>query len=639
MTKTKAAKARAKAAKKEVVKAVVKAAAKAKPVGISGHGDYRPSPFRKLGGHGDYRSTLGGVGGAIGSGLGGAVGSVADGLSGIFKAITGSGDYRTKGPKKNSLWNAATFPMKMGAANAQFNGGPPRIQHREFVMPVIATGSSAFSTTPFRIQPGVRGIGSLFPWLSQVAQNFQQYRAHGIIFEFVSMSSEFSTQVGLGEISMATQYNAGNLPLATQTEVNNNEFTTIDKPSNSFIHPIELASSQSSTDIKYIRSTNSAAKFSDGGSSEDERLDDVGVFQISMNGIPTSVAAGTELGELWVMYDIELLKPIMPDIHVGTTFFASHWGYTSGGTPYAPGNGAFLDPRNSLPMVPNTGNVPTRIAMPPGYAGAFLFILVSGSTAGAVVTGPGSLTLTGPGLTPLALMPNSWNSTTNKPAPTTLTISSNTSIAIAMYTFTYDGSGVAGANFISAAPCTFSAGTGWCSTLVLPIDSDFSTGSLLGSLAPILARMGLKRNVADLLDSVLLQQAVPTQQPLVVYTTESSPSALPPMQLPASSSAKQIAWGRSSLPLSPPQPSPPSAPIAEQQQAGDPDTRRNSVLSDGEVLDLGHLDASSLPSEPQRARRTIDDAIRDLQDAWSGAPDSSAANQALSALARLASGK
>lgn len=335
---------------------------------VAGHGDYRPTQFQRVRGRGDY---FGDVLGKAGSFLGTKVGNF---LQGGFRKLTGFGDYRSSGPKSNSLYSHpkrnAEGPdessFAMGSCAIKFGGKAPRVQHREYIGPVLSTGSG-FNTKVYRIQPGLQGVDVLFPWGSSVAGCFQQYVLHGAIFEFVSTSSEFASGSALGAVMMSTLYDAEATPLASVIEVDNNEYTTTAKPSVSFYHPIECASRDNPTTVRYVRKSNTPA------SGTDERLDDVGIFQLSTNGI--AAAAGTQIGELWVTYDIEFLKSALPDVHVGTS--AAFTYTTQNSRPATSSPGAWTpNPMNSLPATLGDAADPVgiRIKLPVSYNGNFLIV-------------------------------------------------------------------------------------------------------------------------------------------------------------------------------------------------------------------------------------------------------------------------
>lgn len=346
---------------------------------IKGRGDYRPTSANRIRGRGDYfGDILGGLGSKIGNTI-----------QGTFRDITGFGDYRTHGPKSNSLSKLVARaadtsshnlgssepsqnPFVMGAMSVKFGGKAPRIQHREFITNIAVPDSGdAFSTTAFSIQPGLSGPNSLFPWGSSVFGNFENYRMHGLVLEYATTSSNFSSSSALGSVSMSTVYDAEAPILTTLAAVNNNEFTTTAPPCSSFYHPVECAPSQGATDVKFIRKSNTVV------SGTDSRFDDVGVFQISLDGI--SAPPGTVIGQLWASYDIEVLKAVLPDLHLGTT---GQWTFSDLTDWNAMFFNPVANPSNSLPAILSPSNDILRVTLPKGYNGNFL-LTVSWTIAAA----------------------------------------------------------------------------------------------------------------------------------------------------------------------------------------------------------------------------------------------------------------
>jgi hypothetical protein len=68
-------------------------------------------------------------------------------------------------------------------------------------------GSTAFTNTSFNINPS---NALLFPWLSNIAANFSEYRFKNLRFCFNSTSANAlnSTNTALGQVIMTTNYNA-----------------------------------------------------------------------------------------------------------------------------------------------------------------------------------------------------------------------------------------------------------------------------------------------------------------------------------------------------------------------------------------------------------------------------------------------
>nr|QKV51306.1 putative capsid protein [Crucivirus sp.] len=238
-----------------------------------------------------------GVGGAIGSALGPvgtAIGSFLGGKLGhLVEKVTGFGDYKVE--QNSVLVGGMNVPQ---IVNSVEKGGVI-IRHREFIQDIVAT--TAFTNQSFLIQPG---LARTFPWLSQIANSFEQYRIRGMMFDFVSTSSDAllssATSTALGTVVMMTDYDVADSAPTSKREMLQSEFASSDKPSCTFIHPIECKKSVTAQNILYTRGAIAPPE------NFDQRLYDFASFNIATEGMQ---AAGGVLGELWVTYEIELLKP------------------------------------------------------------------------------------------------------------------------------------------------------------------------------------------------------------------------------------------------------------------------------------------------------------------------------------------
>jgi hypothetical protein len=172
--------------------------------------------------------------------------------------------------------------------------GTARIRHREYVQDLST--SVGFSNTTFEINPTNT---QLFPWLSALAQNYEQYKILGMVVEIKSLSASAlnSTNTALGSLSVATQYNALDAPFVNKQQVLNYQFATSCKPSESMVHPIECDPTQTPNQPLYVRI---------GSQTEgDARLYSMGVINfVSVGAQAASVAC-----EMWISYDILLIKP------------------------------------------------------------------------------------------------------------------------------------------------------------------------------------------------------------------------------------------------------------------------------------------------------------------------------------------
>lgn len=173
-----------------------------------------------------------------------------------------------------------------------------RIRHREYIGDVKS--SVGFVNTVFDVNPG---LAETFPWLSSIAQNFEQYRFDGLIFEFKTTSADAlnSTNTALGVVVLAAEYNSAAPTYTNKQQMENSMWAVSTKPSQSIICPIECDPKKNTIGNLYTR-------FEAPQSGEDIRLFDLCNIQVGTVG---SQAAAV-IGELWVSYDVVLLKPQMP---------------------------------------------------------------------------------------------------------------------------------------------------------------------------------------------------------------------------------------------------------------------------------------------------------------------------------------
>lgn len=192
------------------------------------------------------------------------------------------------------------------------------IRHREYLRDI--NSAVDFTNIQFPVNPG---ITSTFPWLSQIATSFEEYKFRGIVFEFKSMAADVvlsgAASTALGTVIMGTKYNVLESPFTNKFEMENWEYTASCKPSCPLFHPIECKGSQTPVDLLYIRSSNSAPV------SGDLRLYDLCNFNVAVQGmqnVTTSTSVFTTIGELWVTYEVELYKPkLEEDIQTQSAHF------------------------------------------------------------------------------------------------------------------------------------------------------------------------------------------------------------------------------------------------------------------------------------------------------------------------------
>jgi hypothetical protein len=244
---------------------------------------------------GDWKDAFGKGGAWLGNQAGRVIGGAAEKW---FSKITGMGTYHVN---KNTL---------MSSGPPVFNGSEfTEISHREYLGDVKT--SEAFATTSFNINPGLQGT---FPWLAQVAKNFEEYDFTGLVFEYVTTSAAAlsSTNAALGVVVLTTNYDVLDPLFTTKLEQEAYQYTVSTVPCASAIHPVECDPSLNILPAQYVRTTSPPL-------GSDARFYDRGRLQVSTEGMQTT---GDVCGELWVSYRIRLLKP---KLGIGSIARACHY--------------------------------------------------------------------------------------------------------------------------------------------------------------------------------------------------------------------------------------------------------------------------------------------------------------------------
>jgi hypothetical protein len=274
---------------------------------LRGKGDYSSEimnitdPMRRLEGKIDHLEkslvknplSKGGAAKSVGRLLGGLVGQgdLGEFAGSSLAKLFGHGDYHVS---SNSL-----IKNTSGISGAKFvNDGSrgTRIIEREFIGNIasgpVSVGSSIFELQSYILNPT---NSHAFPWLSQVAHLYDQWEPHGIVFEFISTSSEFNgTTQALGAVIMATDYDPYDPLYANKQQMENADYSCSSKPSLGLVHGIECDPRERPLKILYTSQSNGAPV----------NTYSLGTFQLATQGCSAQVT----LGELWISYDITFYK-------------------------------------------------------------------------------------------------------------------------------------------------------------------------------------------------------------------------------------------------------------------------------------------------------------------------------------------
>jgi len=226
------------------------------------------------------------------------------GIPNLIKAGSSMKSFMGRGMYHSEIANEVMSGGVSKSANISSAGdetGSICISNREYVGDIFAPATSGiFSVTPFPLNPGLE---QTFPWLSQLACNYEEFEFIQLVFEFVSSIQDVNSSNGqVGTIITATNYNASQPNFTDKPQMaayygSVSGRTTDDQTHGVECDPNKLSGSAGS----YIR-TNPVL------TGEDLKAYDHGIFQLATHNIPTAMLNGT-LGELYVNYKVMLRKP------------------------------------------------------------------------------------------------------------------------------------------------------------------------------------------------------------------------------------------------------------------------------------------------------------------------------------------
>lgn len=206
---------------------------------------------------------------------------------GVSNFSMGSGDKRSiQGPQ--------------GAIRTNENLGPSeaRTLHTRREQIGVVNGSVSFAIREYQINPG---NSALFPWLSQLAPLYEQYKIHDMFVEFVQTGSGYAAPNVSGRVVLSCDYDVMSPPLATLQEAEGKDPNVPFAPYESAV--LRLDAQRLTPSAKFNRGQNYPA----GG---DPKTYDAGKVSVITQGTPNA----NQIGILYVSYVIELITPQLPQV-------------------------------------------------------------------------------------------------------------------------------------------------------------------------------------------------------------------------------------------------------------------------------------------------------------------------------------
>lgn len=186
---------------------------------------------------------------------------------------------------------AGTTVRNGPGAKMNSNGNVTRVQHREFIAD-ISSNSSAFATTTLAINPG---NPTAFPWLAAIATNYESYTFKKLAYRYLPLCPT-STQ---GRITMAIDYDARDTVPTTKAVLSQYQGAVATPVWQQGLYVSTPANLTKFCKQRYVSGPSVPTN-------SDVKTYHVGQFTIATSNTPASL---TQLGELWVEYDVELQTP------------------------------------------------------------------------------------------------------------------------------------------------------------------------------------------------------------------------------------------------------------------------------------------------------------------------------------------
>jgi len=257
------------------------------------------------------------VGDKVGLGSAGAMAGdkAGDWLWGKTKGYLGMGAYTAPGTSNSLISGSNRTAPRFGSVADET--GALIISHREYIGDVFGPESTSrnFKNRTFDLNPGLE---QTFPWLSQIAQNYEEYEFGQCVFEFKStVNASVAGDGQMGTVVLVTNYNAATREFDDKNTMMQYDGSQSCRSTQHARHGVECDPSKISGAAGHYVRVGPKPK-------QDIGNYDHGTFQLATVGMPMEFD-NAPIGELWVYYTIKLRKPrlfsgrglnISRDVHV-----------------------------------------------------------------------------------------------------------------------------------------------------------------------------------------------------------------------------------------------------------------------------------------------------------------------------------
>lgn len=227
--------------------------------------------------------------------------AAGSGLYGGRGEYDGEGLYGGRG-EYNSLIAGGRMAPQFAGANDETGG--LTISHHEYLQDVYGAPSTGFTCDSWSLNPGLLDN---FPFLSQIACNFEEYEWVQLVFEYrstVDASAINNTNGATGTVIMATNYNPSAPIFNNKEQMMQYHGAVSGRVVEDHSHGVECDASKNAGSPQKLIRTNPVLL------NNDIKAFDLGNFCLGQVNLPTAFQ-NQQIGELWVYYTVRLDKPRM----------------------------------------------------------------------------------------------------------------------------------------------------------------------------------------------------------------------------------------------------------------------------------------------------------------------------------------
>lgn len=171
------------------------------------------------------------------------------------------------------------------------NGTSIIVKHTEYITDIVAT-NAAFGVSKFSLNPG---LAVSFPWLSNVANNYESYRFHDLHYCYKPICPTSTP----GKVMIAIDYDANDATPGSKTIINSYQGTVSTSVWDTITHKSTKENLQKFTTQRYVRAGTAPT-------GTDLKTYDLGSVLVATSNTP---ASATTCGEIFVSYTVELFTP------------------------------------------------------------------------------------------------------------------------------------------------------------------------------------------------------------------------------------------------------------------------------------------------------------------------------------------